>query len=98
MRPRAARFVVSSLSVPRSTPFARISMHRLAYQSRFDRVRAGPGSGQRAGGVLAEETDEFGAGVRPARVGIGAVRGATGPGMPAVVDGPALRQGRARGV
>jgi hypothetical protein len=51
-----------------------------------------PGCGQRAGGVLAEEADEFGAGVRPAGVGIGAVRDTTGPGMAALVDGPALGQ------
>src|SRR2546423_1800521 len=52
----------------------------------------------RDGGVLAEEAHELGAGVRAGGVGVGAVRGTTGPGMPAVVDGPALGQGRACGV
>src|SRR6185295_14006082 len=64
--------------------------------------RCGPArfrsAGWRDGGVLAEEAGELGAGVRPAGVGVGAVRGTTGPGMPAAVDGPALGQGRARRV
>src|ERR1700745_1372723 len=55
-------------------------------------------AGRRGGGVLVEEAYELGAGVRPAGVGVGTVRGTTGPGVPAVVDGPALGQGRARGV
>jgi hypothetical protein len=48
--------------------------------------------------VLVEEAGELGAGVRPVGVGVGAVRDATGPGMAALVDGPALGQGRAHGV
>src|ERR1035438_6686293 len=52
----------------------------------------------RAGRVLVEEADELGAGVRPVGVGVGAVRDTAGPGMAALVDGPVLGQGRARGV
>src|ERR1039457_1078824 len=42
--------------------------------------------------MLAEEAEELGTGVRPARICVGPVRGPTGPAMPATVDDPALGQ------
>src|SRR5450755_4897134 len=48
--------------------------------------------------MLVEEAGELGAGIRPMWIGVGPLRGTPGPAMSALVDNPALGQGRLRGV